>query len=400
VGLTDGFLTFVVWAGALAFFAWLVVRSRACGPGWVRMLRRAGYHLALVLVTLLATGLSLNDQYGWYANWGDLETIFSGTAAGNVVAAGAEANQAADGPASGDTGSGHTTVPLTDVPGLAELGLTDKTGPAAGQIRDYTVSGPISGVAGTVTVWFPEQYTDPKWAGHRFPVIEAFHGVPGSTRQLWYNMSLGKIVAAQTAAGKLAPSVIVMPSYAPHQLDTECVDGATGQPQMEKWITRDVTNWAEHHLRVLDNRSSWATFGLSAGAWCASMVAMLHPDIYSAAISLGGYYQPTFEAPYIPFKPNSPQWRHYDLLAVAHNHPPKIALWLQTSKADTVSYGTTQRLLADAKPPLSVTADVLPNAGHRVSVWVALIPQTLQWLGITAPGFHAAAAPHLPGQHS
>jgi enterochelin esterase-like enzyme len=204
-------------------------------------------------------------------------------------------------------------------------------------------------------------------------------------------------VAQQAAAGHLAPAVVVMPFYTPGQIDTECVDGGAGQPQVEQWLTRDVTGWVEHHLRVGNSRTSWATFGLSAGAWCASMLAMLHPDLYSAAISLGGYYQPDFARTYIPFKPGSPQWDHYDLLRVAHDHPPTVALWVQTSKADAVSYGTTRQLLATAKPPTSITADVLPNAGHRLSVWTALIPQTLQWLGRTAPGFTPAPVLRLPG---
>ena len=386
MSLTDGFLEYALWVSAAVLFGWLVFRPRSTGPGWWSVLRRAGYQLAVVVTVLLAVGVSLNDEYGWYANWADLGTTFSGTDPGNVVAAGAAAAQAAAG-STGGTGSDHQAVPLTALPSLASLGLKSGVGPAAGQVRQYVVTGPISRVSSTVSVWYPPQYTDPAMASHRFPVIEAFHGAPGTPRQLWYNMRLGQLTAQQTSAGTIAPSVIVMPYYTPGSVDTECVDGGAGQPQIEQWLTRDVTAWVEHHLHVSDERASWATFGLSAGAWCANMLAMLHPDLYSAAISLGGYYQPTFESRYTPFKPGSPQWKHYDLLALARDHPPKTALWVETSAADQVSYGTTRQLLAEAKPPTSVTADVLPNAGHRLSVWEALIPQTLQWLGRTAPGF-------------
>jgi enterochelin esterase-like enzyme len=396
VSLTGGFLGFLLWAVAVLLFAWIVVRPRAAATGWAALLRRAGYQLAVIATVVLAVGVSLNDQYGWYANWGDLGTAFSATDPGNVVAAGAAAAQAA-GPNGGTSGVDHQAVPLTELPSASTLGLSDRPSPAAGQIKDFLITGPISRLTSTITVWFPPQYTDPAMAGHRFPVLEAFHGTPGSPRQLYYNMSLSQLVAQQTAAGNLAPSIIVMPFYTPGQLDTECVDGGPGQPQVEQWLTRDVTNWVEHHLRVGNSRTSWATFGLSAGAWCASMLAMLHPDLYSAGISLGGYFQPSFGPPYIPFKPGSPQWEHYDLLKVAHDHPPRVALWVQTSKADTVSYSTTEQLLATARPPTSITADVLPNAGHRLSVWTGLIPQTLQWLGRTSPGFEPAPVLRLPG---
>lgn len=396
MALTDGFLALLVWSVAVLLFLWMVARPRATAVGWAGLFRRIGYQLAVVVTVLLAVGVSLNDQYGWYANWGDLGSAFGPTAPGDVVAAGAPATQAASARSSGAAGVDHQPVPLTDLPSLSSLGLSDQPGPATGQIRDYRIVGPVSGLTSTITVWFPPQYTDPTMAQHRFPVLEAFHGAPGTPRQLWFNMSLGKLVAQQTAAGHLAPSVIVMPSYTPGQLDTECVDGGAGQPQMEQWITRDVTSWVEHHLRVDNTRTSWATFGLSAGAWCASMLAMLHPDLYSAAISLGGYYQPDFSRPYVPFRPGSPQWQHYDLIKLAHDHPPAIALWLQTSRADTVSYSTTRSFLATVKPPTSITADVQRNTGHRLGVWIPLIPQTLQWIGRTSPGFAPTAAPRHP----
>lgn len=397
MSLTDGLLMYLLWAAATLLFALLVFRPRSIGPGWLRMLRRAGYQLAVTFTVLLAVAVTLNDQYGWYANWTDAGTLFSGTDPGKVVAAGASAVQAAGAANGGGSDTEHQAVPLTDLPSLSALGLSAGTGPADGQVRDYTVTGPISRVSSTVTVWYPPQYTDPAMAQHRFPVLEAFHGTPGTPRQLWHNMSLGKLVAQQVRNGNIAPSVIVMPYYTPGQLDTECADGGAGQPQIEQWLTRDVTNWVEHHLRVANDRTSWATFGLSAGAWCANMLAMLHPDLFSAGVSLGGYYEPQFEARYRPFKPGSPQWERHDLIRLARDHPPKIALWVQTSAADTVSYGTTRQFLATVKPPTSVTADVLRNAGHRLSVWEALIPQTLQWLGKTAPGFKAAPVLRLPG---
>lgn len=395
MSLTGGVLLFLLWVLSVTAFGWIVIRPRSTGPGFTSALRRAGYQVVVLATVLLAVGVTLNDQYGWYANWGDVASSFGGSSPGSVVAAGAAAAAAASSTTGGSTD--HSAVSLSSLPRLATLGLADRTGPAGGQVRVYTVAGPISRVSSTISVWFPPQYTDPALADHRFPVLEAFHGAPGTPRQLWYNMALGPLVAKATAAGQLAPSVVVMPAWTPGGIDTECVDGGAGQPQMEQWLTRDVTSWVEHHLRVADDRGSWATFGLSAGAWCASMLAMLHPDLYSAAISLGGYYQPTFESPYVPFKPNGPQWDHYDLVKVARDRPPATALWVQTSKTDPVSYGTTRELLAATRAPTSVTADVLPNAGHRMGVWVGLLPQTLRWLAATAPGFHPAPQLRLPG---
>jgi enterochelin esterase-like enzyme len=180
-----------------------------------------------------------------------------------------------------------------------------------------------------------------------------------------------------------------MPNYTPGKVDTECVNGADGRPRMEDWVTKDVPAWVDSHIRVNRDRGSWATLGFSAGGWCAGMAALLHPETYAAAIVFQGYFQPTFERPYIPFTARSPEGQHYDLANLARHEPPRVALWLLTSKADPVSYATTEALLSQAKPPLSVTAVVLNNGGHRASVWLPFVPTTFDWLGSNIPGFAA-----------
>ena len=390
--LTGSLFGWTVWVAAIALFAWVIIDwPRSARPGVWSVLRRIGYQLGVLVLVLIAVGAGLNREYGWYANWADLGTIFSSSAAaGQEVAAGAPASDAAGALTPGTDPGRTATSALSTLPTLPELGLKSGRGPAGGQVHDYSVDGKASGHRGDVSIWFPASYTDPKMADHRYPVLMAFHGVPGAPGQIYGSMHLGTLLAAQVSAGKIADSIIVMPNWSPKNVDTECVDGGKGHIQMETYLTQDVTSWAESHLRVYSDRSSWATLGLSAGAWCASVLTMLHPERYAAAVSLGGYFQPEFEAPYVPFSPDSPQGKHYNLLTLAHNHPPKIALWVQTSPADTLSWGSASDLLKTARPPMSVTADVLPNAGHRMSVWVALIPQTLQWLGRTAPGFHPA----------
>jgi hypothetical protein len=121
------------------------------------------------------------------------------------------------------------------------------------------------------------------------------------------------------------------------------------------------------------------------------MTTMLHPDRFAAAIVMGGYFSPEFSANYQPFPAQSSQARRYDLISLARNHPPSVALWVETSHSDHISYPSTSRLLAAAKAPLSVQALVLNHAGHRLSVWIAELPQATAWLGQTLSGFAPVA---------
>jgi hypothetical protein len=62
-------------------------------------------------------------------------------------------------------------------------------------------------------------------------------------------------------------------------------------------------------------------------------------------------------------------------------------MWLETSHADALSYGSSAQLMKAARPPLSVTSLVMEHAGHRIGVWKSLLPKALAGLGHVAPGF-------------
>jgi len=66
-----------------------------------------------------------------------------------------------------------------------------------------------------------------------------------------------------------------------------------------------------------------------------------------------------------------------------------VALWVETSKADGLSYSSSAALLKAARPPLSIQSRVEINAGHRMSVWADVVPDALKWLGATVTGFKA-----------
>ena len=390
MGLTSSVFVWVLALIAVGVFVWTVIAWPG-GAGWWAVARRVGMQLAVVVLVVAALAAGVNRQYDFYSNWADLAASLGGRPpAVEVAQAGAAPSAAAAGHlgvGGSDPAGGSVVAGLGTVDSAASLGLKADPG-ANGQYRTFQVPGPISGHSGPVSVWFPAGYSSAAQASHRFPVIEAFHGVPGSPMQFsGTEIHLGATLSGEVAAGHLRDAIIVMPNYTPGKVDTECVNGTDGRPRMEDWVTEDVPAWVDSHIRVDRDRGSWVTLGFSAGGWCAGMAALLHPETFAAAIILQGYFQPTFERPYIPFTANSPEGQHYDLAHLARHEPPRVALWLLTSKADPISYGTTKALLSQAKPPLSVTAVVLTNGGHRTSVWLPFVPKTFQWLGSNIPGF-------------
>lgn len=359
-----------------AFVGAVLIMPRLAGNRAAPIAMRALMIVLVNALVVLTAGVALNDKYQFYADWTDLSTAFFGGGFAKTSYAGGNAAQAAQ----ANVGASPTSPsgPLPTLPPGAS---------SADRVLRYTVTGSASGLTGPVLVTLPEGYTLPANAHRRYPVLETFPGYPGDPAQWADSMNLGGALDAAVAARTAGPVITISPlTEFPPGVDTECVNGGRSGPQVETWLTRDVPDWARQTLRVRLDRSAWATLGLSAGAWCAAMATMLHPQQYSAGIVMGGYFAPEFSASYRPFRAGSAAGRRYDLISLARR-PPPVALWVETSHSDHISYPSTSRLLKAARPPLAIQALVLSHAGHRLSLWASELPQALAWLGKNIPGF-------------
>ncbi|NUR16971.1 MAG: hypothetical protein HOQ13_11770 [Dermatophilaceae bacterium] len=369
--LTDTSLVVLLSVLALAVFALVVAGVPREGRRPVQLTLRAAQVLLLNVLVVALCGAALNDQYFFYSSWADLFgsrspalDVHHGGSAHEVVAA------AVRGP-----GLRGLTTPAT-LPPLAQPGS---------RLQTYTVVAGRSHAEGQVYVYLPVGY-DPR-ARRTYPVILGLHGFPSGPKS-FLRLSFLSDIDSLTAAHRMAPSIVVVPRIdTPAGLDTECVNGAPGQPQTDTWLSRDIPAWTIHHFRVERTRTAWATIGYSYGAWCAASVSMRHPDVFGASIVLLGYFRPDFSRSYDPL--SSRGLRDYDLVAMARTSPPPLAMWVLTSRDDQLSYPSTSRFLSVAHAPLDVAGTVLAHGGHRNGVFTPYVPAALTWLAQTLPGFHA-----------
>lgn len=367
------FLNGVIVVTLAALLGVVVLWPRlAAGTPWHVAGRVVALGLANLLV-LLTAATQLNATYLFFASWGDLQGAITGHVVQTSLHRGGAEAQAPNIPVKGP--AAHTA---THVPPLARP--VRPSGLVA-----FKVHGRISGLTGTVLVQLPAGYTPQQ----RYPVLEAFHGYPSEPLNWVRIFHIGQAVEARVRTHQLRPTLVVMPQVEiPRGVDTEGVNGGPGQPQVETWLTRDVPDWVGQRFRVIRNRNAWATIGYSAGGFVAAMATMLHPAQYGAGIVLGGYFRPEFGPFYEPFRTGSPLGRYYDLPRVAAHRPPPVSLWMETSHADPLSYNSSARFLHATRAPTAVHVVILQNAGHRDSVWIALLPSALQWLGTDVAGFH------------
>ncbi len=375
------FLGMVMTVTVLAFVAVVLVWPAMAGRGVPRVGGRVGMLVLLNALVLVTAGALLNAQFLFFADWTDLRGAFGGAPTSTAVSRGATASRATRTAVRGEAAVAASRLPPLPVGRISPTGVVT-----------YRVKGVHSGLTGTVEVQLPSGYRDPQHARLRYPVMEAFQGYPGGPGSWIRTMALGNNVTQLAAAGQMREALVVSPQVElPPGVDTECVNGVGGRPQIETWLARDVPDWVARTFRVRTDRGSWAAIGLSTGGWCAAMVAMLHPAQYSTAIVMGGYFRPEFGPLYEPYPPGSALSRRYNLLARAHRASPPVAIWLETSHADSVSYSSTAAFLKATRPPLSVKAVVLQHAGHRISLFQSLLPSSLVWLGHSVPGFAPVA---------
>ena len=368
--------------GALvgAVFAW----PRLAQRGVASVSARVGILVGLNVLVLLAAAVGLNDRYLFYSSWGDLTAGTATAQTTTVIHAGAGS------PWAPQPVPRHHPRPASATVAPAPTAPPVKVG--QWQVRQFTVTGARSGVTGEVLVMLPGNYFDPSAQQRRYPVIEALHGYPGSPRQWVSSMGLPQALQKQVVAGRVREPIVVIPSIEiPPGRDTECVNGSSSDPQVETWLAEDVPAWVHSSFRVQTGPTSWATLGFSEGGWCAAMMTMRHPQQFGAAVVLGGYFRPDFGS-WRPFPPGSSQLARYNLVALARQSPPPVAIWVETARGDYLSYPSTTAILQVARPPLAIEARVLRYGGHLMSIWRGYLPGALTWLGSAVPGFHPEVA--------
>jgi S-formylglutathione hydrolase FrmB len=63
-----------------------------------------------------------------------------------------------------------------------------------------------------------------------------------------------------------------------------------GQQWFETYISKTVVQYVDQHYRTMNDPRARGVMGMSAGGFCAPMLTLRHPDVFSIAISFSGYF--------------------------------------------------------------------------------------------------------------
>ncbi|MEM7086248.1 MAG: alpha/beta fold hydrolase [Bacteroidota bacterium] len=140
-----------------------------------------------------------------------------------------------------------------------------------------------------VSIYLPPSYR--KSEGKRYPVLYLLHGIAGTDKNWtipWSNNSLAtisEIMDHGISSGKFGEMIVVMPDQKTNWFGSFYTNSSvTGQ--WEDFTTEELVNYIDTKYRTLDKPQSRGIAGHSMGGYGALMLAMKHPDVFSATYGL------------------------------------------------------------------------------------------------------------------
>ncbi|GJF28242.1 esterase [Kitasatospora sp. NE20-6] len=360
-------LSALMTTAAVVATVWLW--PRLARPTWTAVAGRLGTVIGTQLAVMCTLGLLANNYFAFYSSWQDL----LGTGDDGPVTI----QNRLDGRDHGVRRISAENIRSSNTLGRAPAEV--------GRLEKVRIPGAGTGLSTEGYVYLPPQYFQPAYENRRFPAAIAITGFPGDARNLITKLNYPATELQLLREGRTKPTVLVLMRPSPAMpRDTECED-VPGGPQADSYFTRDVPAAVRAAYRVADGPGSWGLIGNSTGGYCALKLAMRHPDVFSAAVSLSGYYRAAEDATTGDlFHGDEHRREDADLTwRLGHRPHPPVALLVGGSReGDGDYYAATRRFTAAAGDgPTKISSITLDTGGHNFHTWSRMLPASLGWLG-------------------
>lgn len=167
----------------------------------------------------------------------------------------------------------------------------------------------LGGATRTYFIYLPPSYVVAQV--QRYPVLYMLHGSPGTPHN-WVGAGKGPVTEdALVATGLMRETIIVTgDGTGPIYGFSEWANSFDGRQRMEDAVATDLVHYIDQHYRTLADAADRAIGGNSEGGFGAVNIALHHPDIFGAALSMGGYF--TAEGPVFGYGHGSALYRAYN----------------------------------------------------------------------------------------
>ncbi|MGK4582494.1 alpha/beta hydrolase [Kitasatospora sp. HPMI-4] len=336
---------------------------------------RLGTILGTQLAVMCTLGLVANNYFAFYSSWADL----LGTGK--------------DGPVTiqNALGKDRPAVQQISSENVRGANTVGRDPAVVGKLEKIRIPGASTGLSTDGYVYLPPQYFQADFKDKKFPAAIAITGFPGDAKNLITKLNYPSTELQLIKEGKTNPTILIMMRPSPAMpRDTECED-IPDSTQSETYFAKDVPQAIRDSYRVADGPGGFGVIGNSTGGYCALKLAMKHPDVFAAAVSLSGYYKAAEDATTGDLFAGSQDRRNQANLGwrLANLPKPKVSLLVGGPKeGDGKYYADTKKFIKAAKGSETKVASItLDTGGHNFNTWNRMLPASLGWLGehLTAP---------------
>lgn len=158
-----------------------------------------------------------------------------------------------------------------------------------GTVTNVLLSAPWTGGRSTnamVEVYLPPGYST---STMRYPVM---YETPWGLNSWSKAVHIQNVLDTMIDTGAFPATIVVFASEAhgPYA-DSQCANAANGTEWFDTYVTNTLVPYVDSTYRTIPTPAARSTMGFSTGGYCAAMLALKHPDLFSTAISFSGYYQ-------------------------------------------------------------------------------------------------------------
>lgn len=172
----------------------------------------------------------------------------------------------------------------------------------------YT-SAALGGISRAYYIYLPPTYSVAR--AQRYPVLYMLHGSPGTPHN-WVGAGKAPITEDVLVANGLMRETIIVSAdgTGPIYSFSEWANSFDGRQRMEDAIAVDLVHYIDQHYRTLPDATDRAIGGNSEGGFGAVNIALHHPEIFGATLSMGGYFNAG--GPVFGYAPGSALYRAYN----------------------------------------------------------------------------------------
>ena len=242
------------------------------------------------------------------------------------------------------------------------------------------------------------------------PVLMLVGGQFGTSIDwLWVGRAQETADSFAMASGGNAPVLVFVDAGGAFTKDTECVNGVRGNAADH--LTKDVVSFMVSTFGVSTHSANWGIAGWSMGGTCAVTLTVMHPELFSTFVDIGGDVGPNAgtkeqtverlfngdEAAWASFDPSTVMTRHGRYTGVSG----VFAIEGPLVPGEHDEHASAAHSLAATASANGIACSILEIRGkHDWNAGAVAFEQTFAWVAgqLRTPGVPPAPLPGTPVQ--